>query len=92
MQERIYRRLVLGGLVSQSAAAGALPILRAATDPSIRSGDYLGPQGPFELKGVPGPAMVPAQARDAEAAARLWSLSEQATGVSFGVSGSRRSA
>lgn len=83
---------LLGGVVSQSAAAGALPILRAAIDPSIRSGDYLGPQGVYELKGAPGPATVPAQARDAEAASRLWSLSERVTGVSFDVSGSRRPA
>lgn len=74
---------LLGGFVSQSAAAGALPVLRAATDPSIRSGAYLGPIGPFELKGPPGFAIIPKQAQDAEAVSRLWALSERLTGVSF---------
>ncbi len=77
---------LLGGLVSQSAAAGALPVLRAATDPAVRSGDYLGPVGSFEIKGAPGPATVPPRARDAEAASRLWSMSEALTGVPFALS------
>ena len=81
---------LFGGLVSQSAADGALPVLRAATDPSIRSGDYLGSVGPFELKGPPGPVPIPAPARDHEAAARLWSLSETLTGVLFDPAGGGR--
>jgi NAD(P)-dependent dehydrogenase (short-subunit alcohol dehydrogenase family) len=30
----------------QPAAQGALPVLRAATDPQVRGGDYYGPRGP----------------------------------------------
>jgi NAD(P)-dependent dehydrogenase (short-subunit alcohol dehydrogenase family) len=73
----------LGNLVSQSAAHGALPILRAATDPELHSGDYLGSTGPFELRGGPGHAAVPPAARDAEAGARLWAMAEECVGLPF---------
>jgi NAD(P)-dependent dehydrogenase (short-subunit alcohol dehydrogenase family) len=73
----------LGNLVSQSAANGALPVLRAATDPDVHSGDYLGSVGPFELRGAPGRAAIPPAARDQEAAARLWALAEEWVGLSF---------
>lgn len=66
-----------GNLVSQSAADGALPVLRAATDPDLHSGDYLGSIGPFELRGPPGRAAMPPAARDADAAARLWAMTEE---------------
>ena len=73
----------LGNLVSQSAAHGALPILRAATDPELHSGDYLGSTGPFELRGAPGHAVVPPAARDPEAAARLWTMAEECVDLPF---------
>src|SRR5690606_38047661 len=41
-------------LVAQSAHAGALPVLQAATDPTLSGGEYLGPQGPKEVRGRPG--------------------------------------
>jgi NAD(P)-dependent dehydrogenase (short-subunit alcohol dehydrogenase family) len=73
----------LGNLVSQSAADGALPVLRAATDPDVHSGDYLGSVGPFELRGAPGRAALPPAARDQEAAARLWTMAETWVGLPF---------
>jgi hypothetical protein len=68
--------------VAQSAAAGALPTLYAATA-DVRGGDYVGPQGLLELRGAPGLACVGAQARDTEAARALFELSERETGVTF---------
>ena len=53
----VYR--LFAGLYSQSAASGALPVLRAATDPGIASGDYIGSIGPFEMTGPPGPGARP---------------------------------
>ena len=47
-------------------------------------GGYYGPTGFMEMKGQPGRAEIRPQARDAETARRLWSLSEQMTGVAFG--------
>jgi NAD(P)-dependent dehydrogenase (short-subunit alcohol dehydrogenase family) len=70
-------------LIAQSAAAGAWPILRAATDPDAAGGAYYGPS---RLGGMRGPAIrtePSADARDAAAARRLWAWSEQVTGVRY---------
>ncbi len=74
---------VFGDLFSQSAAAGALPVLRAATDPTIRSGGYVGSTRLFELKGPAGPAGIPKQACDPETGRRLWAAAETLTGLTF---------
>ena len=65
----------------QSPAAGALPILFAATAPGAEPGGYYGPQGMGEMKGPPGPAKIAPQARDAAAASRLWQVSESLAGL-----------
>lgn len=70
---------------SQSAAAGALPSLRAATDPSARSGEYYGPSGLGGTRGKPVTVGMTRWARDPELAAALWTASEHATGTTFGV-------
>ena len=75
---------VLGPLISQSAADGALPTLFAATSPEAVAGGYYGPSHMFEMKGPPKRARVAAAARDTAAASRLWEVSEKLTGVSFG--------
>ncbi|MDD9369554.1 MAG: oxidoreductase [Acidimicrobiales bacterium] len=72
------------GLVAQSAEAGALPQLYAATMPDVAPGDYFGPDGPFEMRGSPKRVGATAAARDDAAAQRLWSLSEDLTGVTYG--------
>jgi NAD(P)-dependent dehydrogenase (short-subunit alcohol dehydrogenase family) len=64
---------------SQSAEDGALPTLFAATPPAAKRGGYYGPDGLFELKGNPAPAMVMPHARSAPVAARLWDVTEQLT-------------
>lgn len=69
--------------LSQSAAAGALPTLFAATSPDAVPAGYYGPNGFSELKGPPAPAKVAPQAQDAAVAAKLWDLSATLTGVSF---------
>ena len=70
-------------LISQSAAAGALPLLFAATATQAVASGYYGPSGLRELKGRVGPARIMPQASDTKTAARLWRLSEQLTGVTF---------
>jgi NAD(P)-dependent dehydrogenase (short-subunit alcohol dehydrogenase family) len=69
--------------VSQSAAEGALPTLFAATSPQAKSSGYYGPNGFYELKGPPVPAKIMPRAKDVAAAARLWDVSAELTGVSF---------
>ncbi len=70
-------------LMTQSAAMGALPTLRAATDPDANGGDYYGPPGRLELRGHPVKVGMSGQARSTEDAQRLWSESEDLTGVSY---------
>jgi hypothetical protein len=69
--------------ISQSAAKGALPTLFAATSLQAKPSGYYGPDGFYELKGPPAPAKIMPQAKDAAAAARLWDVSAELTGVSF---------
>ena len=78
----IFRPLI-EPLISHSAADGALPILMAATDPTVRGGAYLGATQMNELKGPPGPAKAEPQALDTDVAARLWAASEQMIGIRF---------
>lgn len=70
-------------LVAMSPADGALPTLRAATDPEATGGSYWGPARFFELSGPPVLVPVPAVARDETVATRLFAVSEQLTGVAF---------
>ena len=65
----------------QSAARGALPFVRAATDPEAQSGEYYGPQ--LQVWGRPVKERPSRRARDPELAAGLWEHSERLTGVSF---------
>jgi len=74
---------IITPLLSQSADKAALPSLLAATDGSARNGSYWGPTGFMKLKGYPGPAAIPKQAKDLESARRLWELGEQLTGVKY---------
>jgi NAD(P)-dependent dehydrogenase (short-subunit alcohol dehydrogenase family) len=80
-RRRLYRIAARFG--GQSSAVGALPSLLAATSPGVRGGEYLGPGGFFELYGAPAPAKISARARDLDTAARLWSVSEELTGVPY---------
>jgi NAD(P)-dependent dehydrogenase (short-subunit alcohol dehydrogenase family) len=70
-------------LTGQSAARGALPVLRAATDPRVRGGDYYGPRGPAEARGAPRKVRYARTACDEQLARRLWQASEDLTGVAF---------
>lgn len=67
--------------MAQSAAAGALPTLRAAGDPTARSGDYYGPDGFMEQKGHPKLVGMTDAARDDADALWLWERSVELTGV-----------
>lgn len=70
-------------LFGQSAAAGALPLLYAASAPDVHGGDYYGPGGPWGMWGPPTIVTPPRHALDTEVAARLWTVSERLTGVAF---------
>ena len=70
-------------LFAQPAHQGAWPALYAATASDVRGGEYFGPGGYKELGGHPARVDCQPEARDAQLASRLWSLSEQLTGVRY---------
>ncbi len=69
--------------LAMDAAHGALPTLRAATDPRAATGSHWGPSRFFEMNGPPEPAHLAVVGRDAATAARLWNLSEELTGLRY---------
>ncbi|MCX5116852.1 SDR family NAD(P)-dependent oxidoreductase [Micromonospora sp. NBC_00362] len=75
----------LAPLVTQPAATGALPTLRAATDPSVLGGQYYGPDGPGEARGYPRLVTSSPDSYDVSVQQRLWVVSEDLTGVRFPV-------
>jgi NAD(P)-dependent dehydrogenase (short-subunit alcohol dehydrogenase family) len=79
--DRFYQSF--GSPVSQPAAMGALPTLRAATDPAARGGEYYGPDGWLELKGYPHRVSSSARSHDERAQRALWQESERLTGVRY---------
>ena len=68
--------------VSQSAAAGALPLLMAATA-EIPGSSYCGPSGPGEVRGLPRLVGCTRLARDEQTQRRLWELSERTVGLTY---------
>ncbi len=69
--------------LTQSAAMGALPTLRAATDPSATGGEYYGPDGFMETRGHPVLVETSARSHDRGLQHELWDYSEAATGLSY---------
>jgi NAD(P)-dependent dehydrogenase (short-subunit alcohol dehydrogenase family) len=76
---------VLEPLIAQDAAAGALPTLRAATDPGVLGGQYFGPDGFAETRGYPRVVASSDTSHDVELQRRLWAVSEELTGVVYPV-------
>jgi len=76
--------LALGDrLVGQPDHMGALPQLYAATMPDVAADDYWGPDSFREQRGHPKRVGRSDRARDVAAAGRLWSRSEELTGVGY---------
>jgi NAD(P)-dependent dehydrogenase (short-subunit alcohol dehydrogenase family) len=75
----------LGWTFTQSAQMGALPTLRAATDPAARGGEYYGPRGRFEFRGYPRRVQSNARSHDEDVQRRLWQESERLTNVTYPV-------
>jgi NAD(P)-dependent dehydrogenase (short-subunit alcohol dehydrogenase family) len=69
----------------QDGAMGALPTLRAATDPDAIGGTYYGPDGLMQLTGYPVVVTSSGRSQSREAQRRLWVESEQLTGITYPV-------
>lgn len=82
VQPATYR---LFGIIAQDAAAGALPTLRAATDPAVLGGQYYGPEGFGQMRGYPKVVQSSKKSHDVDLQRRLWAVSEELTGVVYPV-------
>ncbi|WP_372947611.1 oxidoreductase [Mariniphaga sp.] len=69
--------------MTQDAAAGALPQIRASVDPHVKGGEYYGPSGFNEMKGQPVKVQSNDCSHNLEDARKLWEVSEKLTGVKF---------
>jgi len=69
--------------IAQNADMGAEPTLRAAADPGVQNGQYFGPGGFAEQKGHPKVVASSAQSHDEDLQRRLWTVSEELTGVTY---------
>ena len=69
----------------QGADMGALPTLRAATDPDVLGGQYFGPDGFGQVRGYPKVVSSSDQSHDESLQRRLWEVSEKLTGVVYPV-------
>jgi NAD(P)-dependent dehydrogenase (short-subunit alcohol dehydrogenase family) len=76
---------VVAPLLTQGADMGALPTLRAATDPGVLGGQYFGPDGFAEQRGYPKVVASTQPSHDTAAQRRLWAVSEELTGVVYPV-------
>lgn len=74
--------------VLQETVYGALPTLFAATDPSVESGSFFGPNGFWTCWGkAPALELSSADSYSEELATKLWTLSEEIADCSFFVGG-----
>jgi NAD(P)-dependent dehydrogenase (short-subunit alcohol dehydrogenase family) len=71
--------------IAQNSDMGAEPTLRAATDPGAQNGQYYGPGGFGEQRGHPKVVASSAQSHNEDIQRRLWTVSEELTGVTFPV-------
>jgi NAD(P)-dependent dehydrogenase (short-subunit alcohol dehydrogenase family) len=69
--------------IAQSSSEGALPTLRAATDPDAKGGDYFGPRDRMETKGPAVKVKARPKAFDVHDARGLWEASVELTGVDY---------
>ena len=86
------RLRLLTSWLLQSPQMGALSPLRAASDPSVRGGEYYGPPGRSQFTGHPARVESSDRSHDVEAQRRLWQESERLTGVTYALGASTAAA
>ncbi|MEY9875362.1 NAD(P)-dependent dehydrogenase (short-subunit alcohol dehydrogenase family) [Streptacidiphilus sp. MAP12-33] len=78
-------RALVEPLLAQPAEQGALPSLRAATDAEVSGGQYYGPSGFQQMRGAPKLVRSTPASYDTAAQQRLWTVSQELTGVTYPV-------
>lgn len=81
---QVHWRLLwmMNSFAGQRPEMGALPTLYAATGPDVRGGEYYGPRG-WQVWGYPARVRSNKRSHDEIVAARLWTISEELTGVRY---------
>ncbi|ELZ27666.1 short chain dehydrogenase/reductase family oxidoreductase [Halosimplex carlsbadense 2-9-1] len=80
---KLYAMRAANAVLGQSAEMGALPLVHAATAPGVDGGSYIGPGGLFDMRGYPEPQRSNDRSYDEDIADRLWTVSEDLTGVTY---------
>ncbi len=70
-------------VIAQDAAMGALPQLYAAIAEEVPNGAYVGPDGWGEWRGYPKLVTGSSKSKDSATAEKLWTVSEELTGIKF---------
>ncbi|WP_341899915.1 oxidoreductase [Fluviicola taffensis] len=70
---------VMNVLLAQKVNMGSLPILRAATEPSLKGAEFFGPTKMSEMKGFPELVRSSDTSYDSNLAKKLWEVSEKLT-------------
>jgi len=83
LQEHAKGVKFLNRFFGQEPLMGALPTLYAATESDVNGAEYYGPSGFMEMNGPPKRVRSNKRSRDRNVAERLWSVSEELTGVRF---------
>lgn len=74
---------VMNVLIAQKVDMGALPILRAATEPNLKGAEYFGPTKMNEIKGYPELVRSSDTSYDKNLAKKLWEVSEKLTNHTY---------
>ena len=80
---RLIGALSRRGILFGTADSAALPALRAATSPDAHPGSFSGPRGLGHLGGTPGEQKLYSRLRSTTEAERVWTVSQDLTGVAF---------
>jgi NAD(P)-dependent dehydrogenase (short-subunit alcohol dehydrogenase family) len=75
--------VIASKLLGQSAEAGSWPGIYAATMPDAANGEYWGPDGILEIRGLPARGRVWPHATNRADWQRLWAISEELTQTPF---------
>ena len=71
----------LKALVLMSTIKGSLPTMMAALDPYLKGGEYIGPDGKWQMFGLPKVLKSSADSYNKDVWLKLWEVSEELTGI-----------
>ncbi len=73
----------MNNIIAMKPPKGTLSILRAATDPEVKGGEYYGPTKLMGNRGYPEKVKSSKKSHNLEDAKKLWEISEELTGIKF---------